>query len=203
MDSFFDWNQSVNATRRKLPHWSQKRVVYFVTFRLSDAVPKAILSQWAERKELWLRAHPEPHDEEERREYHRRFTWTFHKFLDAGHGACLLADRAVSEIVGDALRFFDGERYQLGTWVVMPNHVHAVFQAMDAWQPREILHSWKSFTARKMNKARKSEGQVWQHESYDRIVRSAEELARIETYIRDNPKKAGVEVHHASWLTGP
>lgn len=202
MASFFDWNQPVDVTQRALPHWSQKRVVYFATFRLADSIPAAMLTQWAERKELWLAEHPEPHDAEARREYHRLFTWTFHRFLDAGHGECLLADPANSEILANALRFFDGERYQLGQWVVMPNHVHVVFQTMDERQPKEILHSWKSFTAQQINKTRRSEGQVWQHESYDRIVRSAEELSRIETYIRDNPRKAGVMVHHASWLTG-
>ena len=38
----------------------------------------------------------------------------------------LLAERArVAEVVQDALLHFDGERYRLLAWVIMPNHVHA------------------------------------------------------------------------------
>lgn len=190
----------MDATQRHLPHWSQRRVVYFATFRLADSIPRPILKQWAERKDLWLARHPEPHSEEVQREYNRLFTWTFHSFLDAGYGACLLADDGNSQIVADALRFFDSRRYRLGEWVIMPNHVHVLFQAMDEWKPKQILHSWKSFTAKQINERQDTEGQVWQHESYDRIVRSASELSRIEEYIRDNPSKAGIEVSQASWL---
>ncbi len=200
MDSFFDWNQPVDATQRNLPHWSQKRVVYFATFRLADSIPKPMLTQWVERKELWLSEHPELHDEEEQCEYHRLFTWKFHEYLDAGYGACHMADFEYSAVVADALRFFEGQRYTLGDWVVIPNHVHVLFQTRDDWSPKQILHSWKSFSAKKINETLKSNGQVWQHESYDRIVRSASELSRIEEYIRANPTKAGVAVSHASWL---
>ncbi|NBB78725.1 MAG: hypothetical protein GVY36_04670 [Verrucomicrobia bacterium] len=183
-----------------MPHWSQKRVVYFATFRLADSVPKPILEQWKERKDFWLAEHPEPRSEEVQREYHRLFTWTFHDFLDAGHGDCLLAQPSLAQIVAGALRFFDGQRYRLGEWVVMPNHVHALFQTMDDFKPEDILHSWKSFTAKEINKSTRRTGQVWQHESYDRIVRSPAELSRIEKYIQDNPKKARIRVSHASWL---
>jgi REP element-mobilizing transposase RayT len=201
MGSFFDWNQRVDVSRRVLPHWSQKEVTCFVTFRLADSVPKRILRQWAERKTLWLAENPPPHDEGQQQAYDREFTRSFHQFLDAGHGDCIFKGAVYSQIVADALSFFDGARYRLGLWVVMPNHVHVLFRTLDDWTPEQILHSWKSFSAKQINLARKSTGQVWQHESYDRIVRSAEELLRIETYIRDNPKNAGIEVAHASWLT--
>jgi REP element-mobilizing transposase RayT len=198
MSAFFDWNQRVDTTQRQLPHWSQKRVIYFATFRLADSIPKPILSQWIERKELWLADHPEPHDEATLSEYHRQFTWKFHDYLDRGHGKCLLANVDDSQIVANVLHFFDGTRYQLGEWVVMPNHVHVIFQTNDEWTPTQILHSWKSYSAKRINEHRKSRGQLWQHESYDRIVRSASELSRIEQYIRSNPGKAGLKVSHAS-----
>ncbi|MGZ0656622.1 transposase [Coraliomargarita sp. W4R72] len=200
MDAFFDWNQRVDQTQRHLPHWSQRRVIYFATFRLADSIPKPILSEWVERKELWLAAHPEPHDEATQREYHWQFTWRFHDYLDHGYGDCLLVNAENSQIVADAMRYFDGKRYQLGDWVVMPNHVHVLFQTQDEWTPKQVLHSWKSYSASRINQCRQSQGQVWQHESYDRIVRSPAEMSRIEQYIRSNPHKAGVEVQHASWL---
>lgn len=46
--------------------------------------------------------------------------------LDRGHGECLLRDSANRVIVETALRFFDGKRYALGDFVIMPNHVHVL-----------------------------------------------------------------------------
>jgi len=199
--NFFDWEQAVSATHRKLPHWSQAEVSYFATFRLADSIPKPILAQWAERKELWLASHSDACSQEEQNEYYRLFTQKFHDYLDHGYGACLLANVENAQLVADALCHFDGQRYRLGAWVVMPNHVHVVFQTLDRWKPKQVLHSWKSFTASVINKRRGHDGQVWQHESYDHIIRSASELVRIEDYIQKNPEKAGVSVRYASWLS--
>lgn len=83
---------------------------------------------------------------------------------------------------------FDGTRYHLGHWVIMPNHVHAIITPIGDTSLSEILHSWKSFTSKKINAARGEVGTVWQKESFDHIVRSPETLERIEGYILENPK---------------
>ena len=62
--------------------------VYFVTFRLADAVPKPLLAQWENDREAWLRVHPEPWNNEIEREYHQRFSGVIERWLDVGHGAC-------------------------------------------------------------------------------------------------------------------
>jgi hypothetical protein len=36
---FFDPYTDIRFTANRLPHWQQKGAVYFVTFRLADAVP--------------------------------------------------------------------------------------------------------------------------------------------------------------------
>src|SRR5271165_3845812 len=51
-----------------------------------------------------------------------------------------------------------------------------------------ILHSWKSYSAKQINKMANARGAVWHRESFDHIIRSPGQLARIEEYIRDNPK---------------
>jgi hypothetical protein len=53
------------------------------------------------------------------------------------------------------------------------------------------MQSIKTFTARKSELLDRS-GQFWQYESYDRVVRDAEELSRIITYVLNNPVKAGL-----------
>jgi REP element-mobilizing transposase RayT len=81
---------------------------------------------------------------------------------------------------------FDGERYELGEFIVMPNHVHAIVATIGDHQLSPILHSWKSFSAHKFNRILRSSGRIWLPESFDHIVRSAEHLAKFETYIRNN-----------------
>ena len=88
-----------------------------------------------------------------------------------------------------SLMHFDGTRYELGEFVVMPNHVHAVVAPIGAHQLTRILHDWKSFSAHQFNRVLTSSGRIWHRESFDHIVRSAEALAKFDTYIRNNPKK--------------
>lgn len=88
----------------------------------------------------------------------------------------------------DVLRFFDGQRYELGESVVMPNHAHALVTPWGEHELTDILHSWKSYSAKKINQMCGRQGHFWQKESFDHIVRSPEQLERIAQYIRDNPK---------------
>ena len=53
--------------------------------------------------------------------------------------------------MADALRHFDGERYHLEAFVVMPNHVHVLVQLKPGHSLSEILHSWKSFAVHQIN----------------------------------------------------
>jgi putative DNA methylase len=91
-------------------------------------------------------------------------------------------------MVSTAIRHFAGTRYSLREWVVMPNHGHVVVTPLDSQSLSSILHSWKSFTATAINRHLVRSGALWQKESFDHIVRSAEQLERIEQYIHDNPR---------------
>jgi REP element-mobilizing transposase RayT len=91
-------------------------------------------------------------------------------------------------MVEGTLKFFNGQRYLLGEYIVMPNHVHLLVTPLGNHQLDQILHSWKSYSAKQINKLVHSRGAVWHQESFDHMVRSPAQLARIEQYIRDNPK---------------
>jgi uroporphyrinogen-III synthase/REP element-mobilizing transposase RayT len=139
-------------------------------------------------------------NEDEKREYYEMFSERIQKMLDAGEGNCLLKDRRASRIVAEAMKYFAGKRYLLGEWVVMPNHVHVILTPINGSILPDILKSWKTFTAREINKLSGKGGALWQHESYDHIIRNQSELRAIEKYIRENPSKAGIKIHHASFL---
>jgi type I restriction enzyme R subunit len=126
------------------------------------------------------------------REYNEIFTRQFMEYLDRGYGACVLRDARLAAIVAECLRRFDGDRYHLGDFVVMPNHVHLLACLLGATQIERQCWSWKKFAAGKINQAIGGRGRFWQEESFDHLVRSAEQFECLQRYIADNPVKAGL-----------
>ena len=121
-------------------------------------------------------------------------------YLDAGHGECYLANPEIAEIVAHAFAHFNGERYQLHAWSIMPTHAHVVVETMSGWPLENICHSWLSFTANEANKALKRTGQFWQHEPYDHLIRSEEEYVKQIHYVWKNSEKAGLLDWQWRWV---
>jgi len=111
--------------------------------------------------------------------------------LDSGYGNAWLKSPALAGIVQAAMLFFDGTRYRLHAWVVMPNHVHAVLTPKTAFDLGSILHSWKSYTASKCNELLGRDGSFWQKEYFDRFIRDQLHFERAVAYVEFNPVKAG------------
>jgi carbamoylphosphate synthase large subunit len=186
----FDEHAEIHQTRRNLPHWEQEGATYFVTFRLADAVPADLAAQWREELRTWQKFHPPPWDAPTAYEYQQRFIEGREGWLDQGHGSCVLRDPNVAGIVVDALRHFDGERYHLDAFVVMPNHVHLLVQPLTGNSLPEILKSWKRYAAKAINQKLGRTGTLWMEESFDRIVRDWDSLVRYRAYIGRNPETA-------------
>jgi putative transposase len=66
-------------------------------------------------------------------------------------GAVQPRNPRVGEPVASALRFWDGKRYRLVAWCVMPNHVHVVCRLFAGEELATVLHGWKSYTAQRAN----------------------------------------------------
>ena len=99
----------------------------------------------------------------------------------------------LAKIVADSLLYFDGERYTMGDFVVMPNHVHllAAFANADAMTTQ--FASWLHYTAVQINKLIGKKGHFWQQEPFDHLVRNAEQYEYLRKYIADNPLKARLQ----------
>jgi primosomal protein N' (replication factor Y) (superfamily II helicase) len=175
-----------------LPHWRQADKIYFVTFRLADSLAQDALKQWQEEKRVWEGFHPKPWSDQDWQEFHSRFTERMEEWLDAGYGSCSLRQPLIADLVEQALKHFDGSRYRLGAYVIMPNHVHVLVQPAGGHSLEAILHSWKSFTAQQANRILGATGRFWMEEYFDHLVRSAAQLTKFESYIRENPVKAGL-----------
>ncbi len=177
-------------TRNHLPHWEQVGRSYFITFRLADAVPAHLLRRWQEEREIWLSFHPEPRSAEDEQEYHRRFSSRMDRWLDAGHGSCVLREERARKIVVEALRYFEGERHHTFSSVVMPNHVHACVMLHPECVLEKVVSAWKRRSARLINDLRGTRGAVWQADYFDRIIRDGGHFDSVVRYIRNNPAKA-------------
>ena len=199
----FDPNAETRKTRRNLPHWSQEGCLYFLTFRLADSLAKEQLQTWENERDLWLGFHPQPWDEPTWLDYDRRFARVIDAWLDAGSGACLLAEPHPRSLVVDALRHFDGTRYHLDAFVVMPNHVHVLCAPVEPWDTGRIRHTWKFFTAKGINRYQGTTGPVWRDEGFDHIVRSDEHRIHYRRYIRENPVKAHLSANSFTHWESP
>lgn len=197
-------------TRGYLPHVKREGARYFVTFRLADSLPKeALLKYQAKRAERLHRFHAAEAGanrsgarakvetvEAIERDYFRKLE----AYLDKGAGECSLKRPELAAVVADALRFFNGQRYRLDAWVVMPNHVHLVLWPMPNHTLSKIAQSLKRHTAREANRILGRTGQgFWQPEAYDHWIRNDEEHARCCRYVENNPVKARLCVAPEDW----
>ena len=131
----FDADMDLRITEGRLPHWFQPGVTYFITWRCDDSIPRDVLALWLRRRDDWLRRHGidpgqtrwkaalDQLPNRQQHEFHATFSREFLAYLDRGHGACLLKSSEFAAVVADSLRYFDGQRYLLGDFVVMPNHI--------------------------------------------------------------------------------
>jgi len=181
---------------RYLPHWSKQGAIYVVTFRLADAVPSEVSKSWRlERQQIVERAQQKgrPLTHIEQIELHRLYSEKIESFLDAGHGECLLRKPQLTEIVHNALKHFDGERYKLIAWAVMPNHVHVILRPLAGHELPEIVHSWKSFTSKQISRRLDRQGSLWMDEYYDHLIRDEDDFRNQVDYVLANPEKAGLQ----------
>jgi REP element-mobilizing transposase RayT len=190
VNCFLDPYAPINKHRHKLPHWQQGSVYYFVTWRLADSLPKEKLARWTEEREIWLRLHPKPWDAKSETEFHEKFSQAIDDWLDACEGSCLLSDRELSSCVANVLLHFNNQRYVMDCFVVMPNHIHALFCLMEPYRLEFVIKSWKGFSAREINRRMKTEGAVWQEDYWDRLIRNEAHWLKCREYIRENPLRA-------------
>ena len=194
---------------RKLPHYQPEGETYFITTRLKNSLPRSIieklqleykqvneeLAKITDQKECYRKCYKEQ----------RRYFGKWDTELDnAVRGSNWLSNPDIAKIVQDSLHFFNGQRYSLDAYCIMPNHVHAVFKPLekpagDFFSLTSIMHSIKRFTAREANKILERSGPFWQPETYDHIVRDDSELLRIIRYVINNPVKAGFVGNWEDW----
>jgi len=179
-------------SRGYLPHFDAEKALQFVTFRLADALPQEKLRQL--EQEI---AHV-PAASRDRKRRQRIEQW-----LDAGMGCCALRHPRMAEVMQQTLQKFDGERYRLIAWCIMPNHVHVLIETLAPLA--RIVQSWKSFSGRWALSHNAELGlgvpgrEFWMREYWDRYIRDEAHFHSVENYIHNNPAKAGLCCEAWEW----
>jgi REP element-mobilizing transposase RayT len=180
---------AVAISKNRLPHWQQTGAIYFVTFHLADSIPAELLESWKSEKSAWELANPPPHSPKQIQEYHRKFSAQKEEWLDAGHGSCVLRHTDAGKVVAEALHFYEEKLTAMFSFVVMPNHIHALFGLLGEAELDDVQRRWKSFTSYELRKRFAGIWPGWQKSYYDRLVRDGEHFERCVRYIRHNPAK--------------
>ena len=187
---------AIIRSRGYLPHWESNRASYFVTFRLADSLPSELVDMLRLQRETIrraTRANTAVTADQDRARRLQVLIQRAERFLDDSRGECLMRDPRIAKLIADTLRRFHGKRYDLFSWCVMPNHVHILFSPLEPYRLESILHSWKSFSAHRINNLLGRTGPFWQREYFDHLVRSQSHLLKFARYIEENPQKAGLQ----------
>jgi REP element-mobilizing transposase RayT len=194
--------RGVIRSRGYLPHREAEHPVYFVTFRLADSLPRELVARFRRERGDSKKATPREAPVADRAKLRetRALLRRAERCLDSGLGKCHMHDPRIAKIVADAIQHFQGTRYELLAWCVMPNHVHVVFSPLSGNRLDGILHSWKSFSALIANRLLGRRGDFWQREYFDHLVRNSTSLRRLIRYVKENPRKAGLK--NWPWVGG-
>jgi putative transposase len=171
-------------SRGYLPHFDSPNSLQLIAFRLNNSLPDEIMFRL--KHDLQFQTE----------DFKRKF---IDKELDKSQGSCYLANPEIASVIENSFKFFDGFRYRLISWVVMPNHVHVLIRLDHNYGLSKIVYSWKSFTAHKANQILKRSGRFWQREYWDRLIRDEEHFNRVVNYIHMNPVKAGLVEKVEEW----
>lgn len=102
----------------------------------------------------------------------------------------LFAKHICACVVVDELMRAETEKWVCNlTWVVMPDHLHWLFELRRDDLSR-CVQAFKSRSARAINFARGTSGPIWQAGFYDHCLRGDKDLAAQARYIATNPLRS-------------
>ena len=197
--------------RRNLPHWQKPGAEYFVTFRLAGSLPKNVIRQLKESRDNFYKNFSHRADYQSKSRQFEAFLFKKYESLLDGQrtGPLWLSNKNVADIVTEALHFRNNKEYDLYAFCIMSNHVHLVFKDLysnhedqeieEAFPVTKIMQGLKSYTGLMANRELNRSGSFWHEESYDRLIRNANELNNTIQYTLNNPVKITLAKNWRDW----
>ncbi|MEO8446332.1 MAG: transposase [bacterium] len=191
--------------RRNLPHFQKEYSSYFLNFRLYGSLPTFLLNrlknEYLSNKKMIIDSEDKLSQSKKIYDLQKKYFGKFDNYLDRSLSVMnYLVDDRIAELTSSALHFLDGKDYELISYCIMPNHVHALITVERFLKPLyKTLQSIKRFSSRESNKILQRSGAFWNPENYDHIVRNQEEYEKIIKYILNNPVKANLVARPEDW----
>jgi type I restriction enzyme R subunit len=209
----FDRTAEFDQWDRCRPHRAQPAAITFLTMRLNDSIPAEVVRRWNRERIDFLSRHGvdcgndwrlgrELLNSKTRNQFDKQFQHARDTTLDECLGGCELANPKYSQPVANSLLKFHRDRYWMGDFVIMPNHVHCLVAFTSNEIAKQQPGGWMRFTAVQINRLLDREGALWFREPFDHLVRSEAQLNYLRDYIKENPLKAqlkpGMYLYHRS-----
>lgn len=125
-----------------------------------------------------------------------RFSWPGHVYcvatVTAGRARLFSDIRCGRLVVGEMRRLHDDSLLQSIAWVLMPDHLHWLFQLGDVADLSSAMKLFKARSARTLNQYLHRTGSILQKSYYDHALRRDEDLRTLARYIVANPLRAGL-----------
>ena len=185
---FLDRSNDVNETKGLyLPHWHQNNKIQFITFRLADSFPQSFIFEFKQRLSNFIKRNPQPWDINIKSQYYS-LKQSLEQYLDQGFGSCILRSESIRKEVEATIHHNADKKYELISYVIMPNHVHLLMRPYEDTELRHELKQIKGISAYRINRLTNQKGPIWQKDYYDTIIRNKLHFYRVLEYIANNPK---------------
>jgi putative transposase len=153
------------------PHFDANTLLQHVVFRTAGSLPNYVMEQTSAAVPQLKRG-------------------LIDDALDRSSLGKTFSEPKFAEIMQSALRFFDGDRYDLQAWCVMPNHIHVVLVTSPDVLLGRIVKSWKYKVALDVNRLKNKNGPVFAKDYFDRFIRNVRQAETAIHYVEANPVKA-------------
>ena len=83
------------------------------------------------------------------------------------------------------------QNFRIDKYVIMPNHVHVIFDVDDAEQKKSlsyVIGQYKTHVSKEIHKSEVRKN-LWQRSFHDHVIRSEQSYKKIWEYIDNNPIK--------------
>ena len=105
---------------------------------------------------------------------------------------CYFSDFNNARVLINTLKAIEDIKARTICFVVMPDHLHWLFQLQDKVPLATLMREVKGKSSYLINKSASSKRKIWQPGYYDSLIRSEEHLRDVSRYIIANPLRAGI-----------
>jgi REP element-mobilizing transposase RayT len=167
-------------SRGYLPHFDACGVVQHVVLSTRGALDRASLEQLSTLSPVQRRQHLDA-------------------MLDRSKAGTIFKDPRCAAAMETQFFYFDGHRYDLLAWCIMPNHVHVVLCCYGETSLGQIIRTWKVHTVRAISAFSGQRVEVFAKDYFDRFMRNGQQTLAAMAYVEHNPVAAGLCDEPEAW----